>query len=133
MPSSQPKRAANDVITINTKLLNKKCKKSSDSSSFTPSKTLFEEMKLILLIYIKIALSNIAELFPQILSNIFIGHLNNASFLLSACGLARTFCNVMGLAQAWAFSSALYILIPQCLGANHPQLMALYVQRAFWI
>ena len=89
-------------------------------------------MKLILLIFIKGTLSNIAELFPNILSNIFIGHLP-VSLLLSACGLAHTFCNIMGLAQAWAFSSGLYILIPQCIGANQPQLMAIYVQRAFYV
>lgn len=122
-------------ININTKLLDKSTSISAtkNESSFIASSNWVEEMKLMSLIFIKIASANIAELFPQILSNIFIGHLSNASLLLSACGLARTFCNIMGLAQAWAFSSALYILIPQCIGAAQPQLMAIYVQRAFWV
>eukprot|EP01084_Bolivina_argentea_P162837 283344_1 len=133
MPSTQPKAAITDSINIQSTLLNTKDRKSSANASFVVSKTVHQELKLILFIFIKIAGSNVAELFPQILSNIFIGHLNNAPLLLSSCGLARTFCNVLGMAQAWSFSSALFILIPQCLGANKPELMAIYVQRAFYV
>ena len=59
------------------------------------------------------------------------GHLDNAAIILSGVGMARSLSLMIGEGIVWAFCSGLWTLLPQAIGANENQLIAVYFQRAF--
>ena len=126
------KTAANDngetkPITINENNgINDK-----ESFIFASSKT--EEIKIILYMFITIALQNVCQSLPFAIGNMFIGHLPNAAPLIAGAGLARTFTMITGTSIAWGMSSGLITLLPQAIGANQKNKIGIYVQRCIII
>ena len=106
---------------------------SMDISMFANSA--FHEMKLLLVLWIKISCCNLLEMLPLFTGKMFVGHIpnTNSALLLSAVGLAQIYTNITAMSVGWGFTSGLLTLIPQCIGSNRLDLMATYAQRAFYI
>lgn len=79
------------------------------------------------------AVQMISELGSLVVAMIFVGQLPDSAFYLSGVGFARTFVNVTGTAMSWGFTTALFTLLPQSIGAGHSKHAAIHVQRSFWI
>ena len=106
---------------------------SSNRRSFIITDSIYSEIYIQLKIFIPISIGNICQILPQIINNIFIGHLPNSILLLSGVNLARTFSNVLGTSIAWGINSGLYTLIPNAIGANKYNKLKIYIQRAIYI
>lgn len=71
--------------------------KKQKQKSFIHAESFLDEFRIVSWNFLNIAFQNIANVIPQIVSNIFVGHLANANQLLAGVGLARTFINVTGI------------------------------------
>eukprot|EP01084_Bolivina_argentea_P124475 220559_1 len=118
-------------MTKNGKTSNIALNKQNESFIFASSYT--EEMKIIIHMFVTIALQNVCQTLPFTISNMFIGHLPNAAPYIAGAGLARTFTMITGTSIAWGMSSGLITLLPQAIGANHRSKVGLYVQRCLFI
>merc|ERR1719361_1585935 len=112
-----------------------KVTKSIDEStkSFIVAETLYTETKLTLQRCCLMTLQMIAQLGSPVIAFIFIGQLPSSATYIAGVGLARTFVNVTGTAMAWGFTTALFTLLPQSIGAGHSKHAAIHIQRSFWI
>eukprot|EP01084_Bolivina_argentea_P297920 513328_1 len=97
---------------------------------FVIEKSIFKEAWIILKMSLNIGLSAVFEVCVGTVSTIFLGHLPNSSVVLSATSLATSFANSTSMCIAYGFSTALWTLIPQCVGSNEIHLIAVYFQRA---
>eukprot|EP01084_Bolivina_argentea_P196833 337399_1 len=68
-----------------------------------------------------------------VIAMIFVGQLPDSAVYLSGVGLSRTFVNVTGTAMAWGFTTSLFTLLPQSIGAGHSTYSSLHIQRAFYV
>merc|ERR1719249_460015 len=64
---------------------------------------------------------------------LFVGQLPDSSFYLGAVGFSQTFVTVTGIAISCGFTTALFTLIPQSIGAGHAKHAAVHIQRSFYI
>ena len=103
------------------------------SKSFIVAKSLSHEIKLIIQRASMITVQMLCQLGSPVVALIFVGQLPNSVIYLSAVGLARTFTNVTGTAMAWGFTTSLFTLLPQSIGAGQTKLASIYVQRAFYV
>lgn len=92
-----------------------------------------QEIKIMVSMFIKIALQNFFEFMPSAIANMFIGHLSNSAVLMAGCGMALSFAQASAVSIAWGFTTPLKTLIPQSIGSNKLHLLPIYVQRAFII
>ena len=101
--------------------------------TFIIANSWIEEIKLTLRPCLLISLQSCIG-WGTILSCIMmVGQLPNSSYYLSGVGLASTFVNVTGLAITWGFTTALFTLLPQSIGAGQTRLTSIYIQRSFYI
>ena len=99
------------------------------------AKSAMHETKLITLLWIKITGCNLLEMLPLFTSKMMVGHIPNTNhaLLLSTVGLAQIYTNITAMSIGWGFTTALFTLIPQCIGSSRSDLIAVYVQRAFYV
>ena len=71
-------------------------RKSEYERTFLISSSFSQEMWIIVVQYCPICLAALCEYSPQVIANVVIGHLPNASTLVAAYGISRTFTNVTG-------------------------------------
>eukprot|EP01084_Bolivina_argentea_P099040 178020_1 len=102
-----------------------------NSQSFMYSNSLFAEFKITLVNASKIALALLFEISLSTICTIYMGHLPNSAVILSGVGMTRSLSLIIGEGIVWAFCSGLWTLVPQAIGANEKQLIAVYAQRAF--
>jgi len=92
-----------------------------------------EELKLTAQRCILISLQMLSELGSIIVAIIFVGQLPDSALYLAGVGFARTFVNVTGTAMAWGFTTSLFTLLPQSIGAGHARHAAIHIQRSFYV
>lgn len=99
------------------------------------AKSAMHELKLIILLWIKVTGCNLLEMLPLFTGKILVGHISNteSALLLSAVGLAQIYTNVTAISIGWGFTTGLFTLIPQCIGANGTDLIPLHTQTAFYM
>ena len=71
------------------------------SKSFIIANTLGTEIKLISQRSLLISVQMLCQLGSPVIAMIFVGQLPNSALYISGVGLARTFVNVTGTANAW--------------------------------
>merc|ERR1712228_807183 len=103
------------------------------SKSFISAITFGDELKLTFQRCMMISLQMLCELGTMVVSIIFVGQLPNSALYLAGVGFARTFVNVTGTAMAWGFTTSLFTLLPQSIGAGHTTHAAIHIQRSFYI
>ena len=82
--------------------------KSEYDRTFLISSSFSQEMWIIIVQYCPICLAALCEYSPQVIANIVLGHLPNASTLVAAYGISRTFTNVTG----YSISSGMTRYVP---------------------
>ena len=92
--------------------------KDSKNDTFIFAGSAIEEFRIMLMLFIPIAFSNICEYVPQWIAYSFIGHLPNSTILLASVGLSIAFTNCFGISILWGLSKGLDTLIPQALGQS---------------
>eukprot|EP01084_Bolivina_argentea_P028298 52618_1 len=92
-----------------------------------------DEFYIIFNQFIWITMQMLFEIVPGIFQMQLLGHLSDGEYYLAGVGLAKTFANVIGRAQAWGLTTGLFTLLPQCIGANKYELISEYIQRSFYI
>mmetsp|Transcript_25400 Transcript_25400/g.40408 ORF Transcript_25400/g.40408 Transcript_25400/m.40408 type:complete len:500 (+) Transcript_25400:30-1529(+) len=103
------------------------------SESFIVATSFTHELQLTISRCMLISLQMISELGTIVIAILFVGQLPNSALYLSGVGFARTFVNVTGTAMAWGFTTSLFTLLPQAIGAGQTRLAAIHIQRAFYI
>ena len=103
------------------------------AKSFVIATSFSQEVKLTFLRCMLISVQMLSELGAIIVAIIFVGQLPNSALYLSGVGFARTFVNVTGTAMAWGFTTSLFTLLPQSIGAGHTRHAAIHIQRSFYI
>ena len=106
---------------------------SSVVKSFIVAQSFGEEVKLTAQRCLLMSFQLLCSLGSAIVSIILVGQLPNSALYISGVGFARTFSNVTGTAMAWGFTTSLYTLIPQSIGAGHTRHTAIHLQRSFYI
>jgi len=102
-------------------------------SSFVMATDLLHETKLVLERSALISCQMLSQLGTAVVVIMFVGQLADSSLYIAGVGFARTFVNVTGTAMSWGFTTALFTLIPQSIGAGHPEHAAIHIQRAFYV
>ena len=103
------------------------------SKSFIIGESLEHEIKLIIQRTALMTLQMLCQLGSPVVALIFVGQLPDDVIYLSAVGLSRTFVNVTGTAMAWGFTTSLFTLLPQAIGAGQTKLASIHIQRAFYV
>ena len=104
------------------------------NDNFIMASNFGQETWIMLKIFFPICIAALAEYAPQVIINNVIGHLNNnASHAISTVGLARMYSMMTGSVFITGMLSDLHTTIPQSIGAQRPDLLRYYVQRAFFI
>eukprot|EP01084_Bolivina_argentea_P134357 237011_1 len=101
--------------------------------SFIIATSFTQELKLTFQRCMLISLQMLSELGAIIVAIIFVGQLPNSALYLSGVGFSRTFVNVTGTAMAWGFTTSLFTLLPQSIGAGHARHASIHIQRAFYV
>ena len=91
------------------------------------------ELKLTAQIGLLITFQMLCQFGTIIVAVIFVGQLPHSALYISGVGFSRTFVNVTGIAMPWGFTTSLFTLIPQAIGAGHTQHAAIHLQRSFYI
>ena len=75
------------------------------TSSFSFGYSFLHELQIMVSMLIKIAIMQNLQMLPQIIGNMFIGHLQNSdtALLLSSVGLAQNFANITGISGILSF------------------------------
>ena len=130
----QPKAPDHTPTTKTSQLINESTSNvQSASKSFIVAESLTHEIKLIIPRTSLMILQFLCQCGPPVLAMIFVGQLPDRAKYLSAVGLSRTFVNVTGTAMAWGFTTSLFTLLPQSIGAGQTRLASIYMQRAFYV
>eukprot|EP01084_Bolivina_argentea_P047045 86664_1 len=103
------------------------------SKSFIVATSTRHEIILIFQRCVLISLQMLCYFGTTTVSIIMIGQLPNSTKFLSGVGLSRTFVNVTGTAMSWGFTTPLFTLLPQSIGAGRTKLASIHIQRAFYI
>eukprot|EP01084_Bolivina_argentea_P112561 200752_1 len=90
----------------------------NENNTFTVAETAFDELKIMLSLFVPIALCGICEFIPQYISYSFVGHEPNSTELLASVGLSMAYTNCIGISITWGLTKGLDTLIPQALGQN---------------
>lgn len=98
------------------------------------SSSLVADVRLIMNIVLPTAIGNAMEYLPVCVGMSLVGHGGDghAALELDALALARAYFNMVAYSPGFGIISALRTLCPQAVGADRPQLCALYLQRAFF-
>ena len=105
-------------------------KRKTSSDTFIVADTLYTETKLMLQRSALMTIQIGAQLGSPVIALIFIGTLPDSALYIAGCGLARTFVNCTGTAMAWGFTTALFTLLTQSIGAGHTNHAAIHIQRS---
>eukprot|EP00486_Rosalina_sp_Unknown_P015381 CAMPEP_0201593302 /NCGR_PEP_ID=MMETSP0190_2-20130828/190948_1 /ASSEMBLY_ACC=CAM_ASM_000263 /TAXON_ID=37353 /ORGANISM="Rosalina sp." /LENGTH=424 /DNA_ID=CAMNT_0048052441 /DNA_START=86 /DNA_END=1357 /DNA_ORIENTATION=+ len=103
------------------------------AKSFIVAQSFSQEVKLNFTRCMLISFQMLCELGAIIVAIIFVGQLPDSALYLSGVGFARTFVNVTGTAMAWGFTTSLFTLLPQSIGAGHTRHATIHIQRSFYI
>eukprot|EP01083_Nonionella_stella_P220989 790073_1 len=115
---------ASDVLRSSTKLT---------PPSFVVATSFTHELWLLFLRCALISLQILSQLGVIVVAIIFVGQLPNSVMVLAGVGFSRTFVNVTGTGMSWGFTTSLFTLLPQSIGAGHINHAAIHIQRAFYI
>ena len=87
--------------------------KQKQKPSFTFAESFLHECRIIFGIFIKITVMLALQLLPQVIGNMFIGHLRNqdTAMILSAVGLAQNFANITGISGTPIIHIHIYMCI----------------------
>ena len=88
------------------------------NETFIFATSVFEEFRIMFMLFIPITFSNVCEYVPQWIAYSFIGHLPNSTILLASVGLSMAFTNCIGISILWGLSKGLDTLIPHALGQS---------------
>ena len=132
-PNIQTKvRNGTETATLISKNTNTR-QPSKSTEPFIIANSWIEEFKLTLHPCLLISLQLVVGWGTIVSCIIMVGQLPNSSLYLSGVGLASTFVNVTGVAITWGFTTALFTLLPQSIGAGQTRLASIYMQRSFYI
>eukprot|EP01084_Bolivina_argentea_P312598 541202_1 len=128
MPSSKHKISEESRLIENPPSPN-----TTGSDSFIIANSVGHEIKLLSLRSSLMTLQMLCQLGSPVVALIFVGQLPNSTIYLAGVGLSRTFVNVTGTAMAWGFTTSLFTLLPQSIGAKQTKLTSIHIQRAFHV